>query len=226
LMFKGIVHELRQIVTEGLPSLARVKRIVIYMQEACRILSRATQIIAVESFGRFREYLAPASGFQSLQFREIELLSTDLVCLQHKQSPLLKEEPSADRDFDTLFSNLYWRNPESCAAGRPPGLVGFENRYLEHLRGVAVRCQRNNLRALHKRFSASSENDIELRNALACYDEAANVTWPGIHLAVASHFLAQANLPSTGGTDWQLYLRRRIHTVRFFPELTSNHAAQ
>lgn len=59
-----------------------------------------------EQFLAFRMALLPASGFQSAQYRIIEIYSTDLVnLLQHAK----RAEFNADDDPQQLLPHLYWR---------------------------------------------------------------------------------------------------------------------
>lgn len=78
LWFKQILFELDALVihlqrVEIIPSLRRLERVT----EIMRVLIQQVDILETMTpveFNRFRSHLNPASGFQSLQFRELELL--------------------------------------------------------------------------------------------------------------------------------------------------------
>lgn len=58
-----------------------------------------------EEFLKFRMALLPASGFQSFQFRKIEISFTSLIQLVDAE----RREELAGRDVSTQYADIYWK---------------------------------------------------------------------------------------------------------------------
>ena len=85
-----------------------------------------------DEFLRFRMSLLPASGFQSVQYRLIEIASTDLRQLVHTTK---REQTKAVDDVKLLCSVLYWRSgaTELASGKKTLTLRQFEKKYSESL---------------------------------------------------------------------------------------------
>jgi len=173
-----------------------------------------------DEFLRFRMSLLPASGFQSVQYRMIEIASTDMQQLVHSS----KRELTADvSDVKLLCSVLYWRSgaTELASGKKTLTLRQFEEKYSEEIIRFAQHYQHCNLRQLWLRLPAADRQDPELVQMLRTHDLNANVRWALSHYRSAVRYLdaKPKEIEATGGTNWQKYLPPRFQKVIFFPEL-------
>jgi tryptophan 2,3-dioxygenase len=173
-----------------------------------------------DEFLKFRMSLLPASGFQSVQYRMIEIASTDLRQLVHTS----KRELTADVDEVRLLSSvLYWKSgaTELASGKKTLTLRQFEEKYAEELVRFAQQYQKSNLRQLYLKLSTEEQQDPELRALLREHDQNSNVRWALSHYRSAVRYLdaKPKEIEATGGTNWQKYLPPRFQKVVFFPEL-------
>ncbi|MBL7866217.1 MAG: tryptophan 2,3-dioxygenase, partial [Cyclobacteriaceae bacterium] len=161
-----------------------------------------------------------ASGFQSVQYRMIEIASTDLRQLVHTS----KRELTADVDDVRLLNAvLYWKSgaTELASGKKTLTLRQFEAKYAEELVRFSQNFQSCNLRQLYLKLPPEAQNDAELRELLREYDINVNVRWALSHYRSAVRYLdaKPKEIEATGGTNWQKYLPPRFQRVVFFPEL-------
>ena len=173
-----------------------------------------------DEFLRFRMSLLPASGFQSVQYRMIEIASTDMQQLVHAS----KRELTADvTDVKLLCSVLYWRSgaTELASGKKTLTLRQFEQKYAAELVRFAEQYQGSNLRVLYHKLTLEEQQDAELIELLRAHDLNANVRWALSHYRSAVRYLdaKPKEIAATGGTNWQKYLPPRFQRVIFFPEL-------
>lgn len=173
-------------------------------------------------FLRFRMSLLPASGFQSVQYRMIEVASTDLRQLVHPN----KRELTADvTDVKLLYSVLYWRSgaTELASGKKTLTLRQFEEKYSEELIRFAQHYQTCNLRQLFQKLPQEAQKDPVLVQQMREFDLNANVRWGLSHYRSAVRYLdaKPKEIEATGGTNWQKYLPPKLQLVTFFPELWS-----
>ncbi len=175
-----------------------------------------------DEFLRFRMSLLPASGFQSVQYRMIEIASADLQQLVHTSKRELTAEVS---DVKLLYSVLYWRSgaTELASGKKTLTLRQFETKYSEELTRFALHYQACNLHQLWLRLPVADRNDLKLVQLLREHDLNANVRWSLSHYRSAVRYLdaKPKEIEATGGTNWQKYLPPRFQKVVFFPELWS-----
>ncbi|HWA35995.1 MAG TPA: tryptophan 2,3-dioxygenase family protein [Cyclobacteriaceae bacterium] len=198
---------------------ARMKRIIRYFQNLCDSFDTMTDGMEREQFLKFRMSLLPASGFQSAQYRLIEICSTDLINLVDAQ---FREEMREYSDIGQQVDKLYWRSgaTELASGKKTLTLQQFEDKYMKQFRDTAMAHREKNLRKLYmKNFST----DPEVIDCLRKYDELANVLWPLAHMRSAARYLQKdpEDIKATGGTNWQKYLPPRFQKIFFFPELWS-----
>lgn len=219
LLFSLIIHELEQIAVAGVgraPILkAKLPRVILHFDLAVRMTGALARVIERESFLAFRNALAPASAFQSFQYRKIELLCGRL----HDLIPAEQRARLAHENrTHVLFEHLYWRK---ALGPRQPGerttLSDFEQRYLKDLRRVAADHRGRTLAELFRALPPA-QRDSDLVRLLRQLDRVANEVWPHVHFQLAKTFLP-ADQAGTGGTQWQKYLSTSRASIRFFPEL-------
>jgi tryptophan 2,3-dioxygenase len=176
-----------------------------------------------KQFEKFRYGLFPASGFQSLQFRLIEIHATDAHYLVSKRD---RRKVPADLPVEQIYEKLYWKRGaiEVTTEEKTSTLVDFENQFdtilLQKLKSLKYR----NLRQMYHRFYANSPIKAEIIESLRHMDQLANIGWPFAHFKAAKKNLAKdegESMKSTGGTNWKKYLHPKHQGISFFPKLWS-----
>ena len=198
---------------------ARLDRIVCYFRMLENSFTVMVDGMEREQFLNFRMSLLPASGFQSAQYRLIELCSTDVINLVNAQDRKGLTESS---DIDQQIEKLYWRSgaTELASGKKTLTLQQFEEKYLTLFKSTGLKYRDKNLWKIYlKHFKDSKEVIFRLRE----FDQLANVLWPLAHLKSAGRYLQRnpADIKATGGTNWQKYLPPRFQKNIFFPDLWS-----
>ncbi|MBL7858416.1 MAG: tryptophan 2,3-dioxygenase [Cyclobacteriaceae bacterium] len=197
----------------------RLKRIVRYFQNLENSFSIMVDGMEKEQFLKFRMALLPASGFQSAQYRLIEICSTDMVNLvaMHEREAMLEYS-----DIGQQLEKLYWRSgaTELASGKKTLTLRQFEEKYLRLFLETGMKYRDRNLRKLYLNHFPNSP---EVISCLREFDTLANVLWPLAHMRSAGRYLQKdpEDIKATGGTNWQKYLPPRFQKIMFFPELWS-----
>ncbi len=224
LYFKLILKAIKQLLTTEVPTAQLAKR---QMQRVSSYFKHLVDSFDVmvdgmdkDEFLKFRMSLLPASGFQSAQYREIELVSTDLYQLTH-----FSKRESFD-DYNTIeekYGNLYWKNgaTELATGKKTLTLKQFENKYSQKFIRLATTMQKANLFQFFKKHQNFLEEEPDLKELLRELDLNANVRWPLAHFKSAMRYLDRkpAHISATGGTNWQKYLPPKNQRIIFFPTL-------
>jgi tryptophan 2,3-dioxygenase len=197
----------------------RLDRIVRYFQLLENSFAVMVNGMERDQFLKFRMSLLPASGFQSAQYRLIEICSTDTINLVNAQEREALVEYS---DIDQQIEKLYWRSgaTELASGKKTLTLQQFEEKYIKLFKSTGMKYRDKNLWKLYdKNFRGSKEVISRMRE----FDQLANVLWPLAHLKSAWHYLHRdpQDIKATGGTNWQKYLPPRFQRIIFFPELWS-----
>ena len=110
LYFKLILHEQKQFVDH------RAQDVEFLTEKARRINSYFTALISSfsimikgmerEQFLKYRMALLPASGFQSAQYRMIEVYATPLENLVHLSE---RDDYSSEDSIEDLYEQMYWK---------------------------------------------------------------------------------------------------------------------
>ncbi|MEM9858932.1 MAG: tryptophan 2,3-dioxygenase family protein [Bacteroidota bacterium] len=226
LFFKLILWEIDQISTEKDLSaqffLDRVQRINRYFELLEHSFSVMVEGMEREQFLKFRMSLLPSSGFQSAQYRWIEISSTDIYNLTAEK---IRSKLSPNDPLDKLLHSLYWKQgaTELASGKKTLTLEQFEAKYQSSFLDRAKTFEQNNLWQVYKRHFYADEH-VKIIAALKRYDLLANVYWPLAHYKSAVKYLQRnpEDIAATGGTNWQKYLPPRFQKVIFFPELWSD----
>ncbi len=233
LMFKLIKLELESLTEGGDQSeylkLAnwhkRVGRIGNYFRHLSNSFDIMLSGLDTEELRKFRMALLPASGFQSVQFRHIEIMSTGLPNLLKGALP---EEEAAG--IDDMFPYLYWKQGGIDLETRQKTITlkMFEHRYDEELMQLLHKYQSRNLNYLYHHASAEIKEDAKLKELMRSYDRYVNVFWKLSHLSAASRHLTGGleDPEGTGGTNWRTFLPPRFQRIMFFPLLWSEEEKQ
>jgi tryptophan 2,3-dioxygenase len=220
LWFKELLHDLEAVV-RCLRAVARNAKSRDEVYEAARLLRRCTEVMRVivtqftiletmlpTHFLAFREKLAPASGFQSAQFREIEFLCglQDPKMLRH-HSAISEEYAKLERRLhepslhDVLFEALR-------AIGKlQPYAPQMGERERFEARATAVR----DLYEDEEHF----RDWIDVCERLTEFDELV-VSWRLRHIQMVERTIGAKF--GTGGSEGASYLRTTLDK-KFFPEL-------
>jgi tryptophan 2,3-dioxygenase len=224
LYFKMIKHELQQLTDPELKECEqadkwklRIGRAVNYFE----ILSSSFDVMysgmEADQFRQFRMALLPASGFQSVQFRHIEIMSTNLTSLLQSSY-----REHGDWPLEKLYPYMYWKKGgiDQHSGKKTLTLRQFEAKYDQHLQQFIKDFRFRNLNYLLYRAAKSIKEDPEVVELLRSYDRYVNVFWRLSHLSSASRYLVQSE-EGTGGTNWRKYLPPKFQRVWFFESLWS-----
>ncbi len=222
LYFRLILIEIEQITeSKNLTEkffIDRMGRIVRYFRHLESSFEIMVNGMEKEQFLKFRMALLPASGFQSAQYRMIEISSTDMINLVS-----LPDRATVDvTNIDNQLEKLYWRSgaTELASGKKTLTLQQFEAKYISEFRALGLKCSDKNLYTIYRK---NFTGHTEIINHLREFDTLANVLWPLAHMRSAGHYLQRdpEDIKATGGTNWQKYLPPRFQKLIFFPELWS-----
>jgi tryptophan 2,3-dioxygenase len=223
LYFKLVMLEIEQIATHPKIDeqffLARMNRIIRYFHNLENSFEIMVDGMEKEQFLKFRMALLPASGFQSAQYRFIEIGSTDMMNLvAAKDRAALK-----DADISAMLEKIYWKSGATDLATEKKTLTlqQFENKYMTDFHEAGIKYKDNNIHQIFLRNFSNSQKKDEIITRLREYDTYVNVYWPLAHLKSAGTYLKKdpEDIKATGGTNWQKYLPPRFQRRMFFPEL-------
>ena len=182
-----------------------------------------------EQFLKFRMALLPASGFQSAQYRKIEICSTDLkniVHIDHRSE--FENSGTSEDEIRAIFEHVYWKSgaTESETGQKTLTLRQFEERYAEELIQLAMDHRDCNLWQKYQQLPEADQKDESVIQAMKSLDANVNINWPLVHYKTAARYLQRESsnddTAATGGTNWQKYLPPRFMKRIFFPELWSD----
>jgi tryptophan 2,3-dioxygenase len=226
LYFKLVLHELEQVskavdmsASEFSEKLSRINRYVDLLVQSFSIVSAG---IDHQQFMNFRQALYPASGFQSYQFRLIELYCSDIANLIERE---LRDSLTKDISVEEAFPFLYWKKGAINAqtGAKTITLSQFEEKYDNKLLKKAKKVRKHNLwRVFVKHYSELPEA-YEIVEKMRELDVNLNINWRLVHFKSAvKHFKNNSDpVNSTGGTNWHKYLPPKFQRIVFFPDLWS-----
>jgi tryptophan 2,3-dioxygenase len=225
LYFRMVILELEQISNrpeiDAAFFIERINRIIRYFQNLVNSFEIMVVGMEKEQFLKFRMALLPASGFQSAQYRLIEIGSTDMINLVSVED----RDKLQGADLNAMLEKLYWRSgaTELASGKKTLTLQQFETKYMSTFYDAGVKYKHKNLLQIFNQNFSNSEQREEIVERLRLYDTLANIQWRYAHLKSAGHYLQknQKEIKATGGTNWQKYLPSRIQKVMFFPDLWS-----
>jgi len=223
LYFKLALHECKQI-TEASPLTAdfftaRLKRINSYFEALINSFEIMVDGMEKEQFLKFRMSLLPASGFQSGQYRMIEIYATDFINLVAKD----QRQELRNASVEDQFEHLYWKSgaTELATGKKTLTLKQFEKKYSKTFIELAKANTQHNFSALLQQLKYDGQSTPALENELRQLDINVNVNWPLSHYKSAVRYLNREpeEIKATGGTNWQKYLPPRFQKRIFYPSL-------
>jgi tryptophan 2,3-dioxygenase len=223
LYFKLVLLEIEQIAArQNIDEkffIERLDRIIRYFKNLENSFDIMVHGMEKEQFQKFRMALLPASGFQSAQYRFIEIGSTDMINLVAMD----EREALRNGDIRDMVDKLYWRRgaTDLSSGAKTLTLQQFENHYMQEFYEAGIKYKEKNLRQIFNRNFAAGPSREKIIPRLQEYDMYVNIFWPLAHMKSAAVYLKNDPeiLKATGGTNWQKYLPPRFQKRMFFPEL-------
>lgn len=228
LYFKLILHEQKQLVDDRSQNLdffiQKAKRINNYYEALISSFGIMIKGMEREQFLQYRMALLPASGFQSAQFRMIEIYATPLENLVHHTK---RDQYSPKNSIEELYGEIYWKKgaTDLATGEKTLTLKQFEYRYTPRLIRIAKQAYDNTIYHKYLGLSQKKKDNKALIDALKTLDINANINWPLMHMGAAHRHLAndKGEIEATGGTNWKEYLPPDFQKIVFFPEIYSKH---
>lgn len=227
LYFNLILHELDQILsektTEQKTLILRVKRMNSYISHLIHSFEVMIDGMDKNQFLKFRMSLLPASGFQSAQFRKIEIACSPLINLIHET----QREQYKNKSLSEQYQVLYWKYGaiELKTGQKTLTLRMFEQKYEKDF---LLWIQQYADNTLYDRYLSVNSPEESLKNALRELDQNFNIHWCLMHYKSAVRYLHKnpEDIKATGGTNWQQYLPPKFQRISFFPALWSEEEKQ
>jgi tryptophan 2,3-dioxygenase len=226
LYFKLILSEIEQLSNAphlGAPEfILRIKRVNRYVENLVFSFDIMVEGLDHAQFMKFRTALTPASGFQSVQYRMIEICSTNFDNLLDVHDRVAAERLSIAEQYPYM----YWKKGaiDKVSGRKDLSLINFEAEYDRMLLDKAQDYAHKNLAwRLAELAVMDDEHADELRSTLRRFDHLMNVEWRLAHFRSAVKHLRtpKETVKATGGTNWQAYLPPRFQRIVFFPTLWS-----
>jgi len=226
LVLKMILHEIKQLVDDTFNEsvwIEKLNRIIRYTDMLITSFDVMKSGMSYDDYNTFRNTLTPASGFQSAQFRYIEIYCTRLENLLNDSGKKRLDEFISTRDY---FELIYWKDAGlNLKTGKKSlTLRQFEEKYLTQFIDLAEKVKGNTVE------EKVIEEDLSeaLREKLKAFDFFYNVKWPMVHLETAQHYLDKKgeNKAATGGSEWKKYLHPKYQRRKFFPSLWTEEELQ
>ncbi len=203
LWFKQLLHEVDATMLaldrDDLPRAAKHFRRIHAIQRLIEQQVEILETMAPQEFNQFRDNLNPASGFQSVQFRELEF-----ACGLRRSGLLQRLELG-----DAQRGRLEARSKEPSLYDRVKALL--------RRRGLAVDSSAELVESYRRIYTNEAEYyDLYLLlENLIEFDERF-LLWRGRHVRMVERMIGQR--PGTGGSPGARYLEGTLG-YRFFPEL-------
>lgn len=227
LYFKLALHEMKQIGAKtdinAAFLTARLKRVNSYFEALTKSFEIMVDGMEKEQFLQFRMALLPASGFQSAQYRMVEICSTDFIYLVDKDSRDRYNGTITESMIEDMFNHIYWKKgaTELSSGKKTLTLLQFEKKYSQQLIELARQFRMQNVWRKYLQLSAEEQQNADLLRQMKFLDVNVNVNWPLMHYKSAVRYLQRnpEDIAATGGTNWQKYLPPRFQRRIFYPSI-------
>ncbi|HSM63976.1 MAG TPA: tryptophan 2,3-dioxygenase family protein, partial [Gillisia sp.] len=227
LYFKLILHEQKQIIdSENLTAAFFIEKM-IRLNRYVRILINSFDVMITgmdrDQFLKFRMALLPASGFQSAQFRMIEINATPL---EHLIPFKERHNFSSENNIEELYENIYWKKGgiDLSTGEKTLTLKQFEIRYTPRFLRIANQVKGKTIYHRYLSLPEEEKNNPLLIKGLRDFDTNININWLLMHMGAAHRYLNKDNktISATGGTNWKEFLPPSFQKNSFFPNLWSD----
>lgn len=224
LYFKLILHEQKQLVDDKSDNLnffiEKLRRINSYYTALISSFGIMIKGMEREQFLQYRMALLPASGFQSAQFRMIEIYATPLENLVHVSE---RAQFSSEDSVEELYEHIYWKKgaTDLSTGDKTLTLKQFEYRYTPRLIRIAKQVKGSTIYHKYVSLPDGLKQNNDLVQALKTLDVNANINWQLMHMGSAHRYLRKdsGDIEATGGTNWKEYLPPSFQKIVFFPDL-------
>lgn len=226
LLFKMILWELDQLAREEnitaeffTKHLSRVSRYFDVLSNSFEVMGAGMER---EQYLKFRTALAPGSGFQSEQYRKIELASTEIINLIDAR---YRENIDRNTSYDHAFEHLYWQaaGKDYQTGEKSIFLKDFEKKYKKGLLDFMEFHNTRNLYTKYLELPEADKQNLDLINAMRHYDHNVNIKWVLSHYNAAGKYLGgsdkEKDIEATGGSNWRKYMHPKYQRRIFFPTL-------
>ncbi|MDH7446174.1 tryptophan 2,3-dioxygenase family protein [Aquimarina sp. 2201CG14-23] len=226
LYFKLIIHELKQIIDDKLQTAEFFTKKLDRINRYFRVLINSFDVMIKgmdrDQFLKYRMSLLPASGFQSVQFRMIEIYATPLANLVNSKE---REQFSEEDSLEEVYEHLYWKSgaTDINTGEKTLTLKQFEYRYTPRMMRIAHQVKQSTIYHRYLELPEKERNNVQLINALRTFDTNVNINWLLMHMGAAYRYLNRdkGEVLATGGTNWKKFLPPSFQKVIFFPNLWS-----
>ena len=202
LYFKLCLHELRPQLKNEQPEIEllaeSIRRCNRYFEALEHSFSVMVEGMDRKQFLKFRMSLIPASGFQSAQYRMIELALARLNDLVNVE----KREALADeKDVSVLLDEIYWKRGATIedSGQKTLTLLQFENKYGDEFRSQAEENRGNTISDQSKRLFDEGLLTQELQDSLRELDQHVNPL-----VVAGTHSKGEAAIDSQPPKAWQV----------------------
>ncbi|HYH83965.1 MAG TPA: tryptophan 2,3-dioxygenase family protein [Pyrinomonadaceae bacterium] len=216
LWFKQILHEIdaaaRAMSEDRAPSAARALARVVEIEKLLVTQIHILETMTPINFLGFRDQLNPASGFQSMQFREIEFasgLKDEAVLSAFREDEFASQRLAARNDAPTL-GEAFFALLARCGLDAPPDDASLSEEERRKRYGKRVRAALEVVTHFETRYE-----EFQLSEALIAHDEFFSL-WRYHHVKMVERMLGTKK--GTGGSEGVGYLRTTLDK-KFFPEL-------
>ena len=223
LTLKMMIHEIKQIIykkeiTESF-LINKMNRLNRYTKMLISSFEVMRDGMDYNDYNTFRDTLTPASGFQSMQYRLVEIYCTNIQNLIDEDDKItLPEVPT----IEGYFEKVYWKKAgkNTKTGEKTLTLREFENRYEHRYIALAKKVQGKTIEDIIANFENPSS---ALTAVFKEFDKLYNIDWPMVHLNTAKQYLDKKNESklATGGSEWKKYLDPKSQQRIFFPSLLS-----
>ena len=156
LYFKLSLHELEQLANKqdltGEFLTARLTRVNRYFEALTKSFEIMINGMEREQFLKYRMSLLPASGFQSGQYRKIEIACANFLQLVEKDERHKFSADYSEEDIPNMFEWIYWKKgaTELESGKKTLTLIQFEEKYKDEFIALAKKLKNKNVWALYK----------------------------------------------------------------------------
>ncbi|WP_299182393.1 tryptophan 2,3-dioxygenase family protein [uncultured Aquimarina sp.] len=226
LYFKLIIHELKQIIDDKLQNAEFFTKKLDRINRYFRVLINSFDVMIKgmdrDQFLKYRMSLLPASGFQSVQYRMIEIYATPLVNLVNTKE---RDQFSEKDSLEEIYEHLYWKSgaTDIKTGEKTLTLKQFEYRYTPRMMRIANQVKQSTIYHKYLELPEKEQNNVQLINAMRTFDTNVNINWLLMHMGAAYRYLNKdkGEVLATGGTNWKKFLPPSFQRIMFFPNLWS-----
>lgn len=215
LILKMMVSEIKQMIYKKSPSetflISKFNRLNRFTKILISSFDIINERMDYDGCNTFTTMLTPSSGFQSMQFRLVEIYCTNIENLVSDKNNLLENSKMED-----AFEDIYWKidSIDNQTGKKPLTLVEFENRYEHRYIALAKKVKGKTIENIIINFTNPSE---KLISKFKEFDQLYNVDYPQVHINTAKQY--PDNKDAAAGDQAKKQLNPKHQSRTFFPSL-------